>query len=124
MTVSQIENGQVRVDIAWQATGDRLDDYGMIVQLTGGDGQCTPEAILSQVARAHLAGGVYPSSRMVRGEVVWEQVDLAGVDDARWICTCTLKEVEGVFRYREWNRYAFPLKAGRVSHGGNDADVD
>ena len=94
--ISPVATDTIRVAIVWQALNNNLNDYGAAVQVVAGERPCVLEAIISQVAQAHLAGGSYPSSRLVRGEVVRDQVELATVDDARWLCIRPLVDVDGV----------------------------
>jgi len=115
VTVSELDENRVRIGIAWQALSDELDDHGAAIQIGRGTEPCALEAIVSQAAHAHLLGGSYPSSRMVQGEVVWDQVDLATGDGAQWLCIRTLAEVDGQLRYRDQDWYALPLQVGTVS---------
>ncbi len=115
VTISQIGDDRVRVGIAWQALSDEFDDYGTAVQIGHGSEPCALEAIMSQAAYSQLAGGSYPSSRMVQGEVVWDQADLATGDGAQWLCIRTLVDRDGQLRYRDRDRYSLPLQVGTVS---------
>jgi hypothetical protein len=112
------------VEIAWQALHEALDDYGVAVQVIAGEQACALEKIVSQVARRHLAGGSYPSSRLVRGEVVRDHVQLATMDDARWLCIRPLVDVDGRLHYRGYDSFALPLRSGRVTVWLDDADLE
>jgi len=124
VTISRIGDDRVRVETAWQALSDELDDYGTAVQIGHGSEPCNLEAIISQAAYAHLVGGSYPSSRMVQGEVVWDQVDLAAGDGAQWLCIRTLVDADGQLRYRDRDRYALPLQVGTVSSESGHTDAE
>ena len=124
VTISPVTSDTIRVAVAWQALNDNLNDYGAAVQIVAGERPCMLEAIISQVAQAHLAGGSCPSSRMVRGEVVWDHVELTTTDGARWLCIRMLAGESGWLYYRDQDWLMLPLQAGQVSawFGGADAE--
>jgi hypothetical protein len=124
VSISPVGSDTIRVAVAWQALHDALDDYGVAVQVVAGARPCAPEGIVSQVARRHLAGGGYPSSRLVRGEVVRDHVELATVNDPRWLCIRPLVDVDGRLYYRGHDSFAVSLRSGRVSVWSGAADAE
>lgn len=124
VSISPVTGDKIRVAVAWQALSDVLDDYGVAIQIIAHDPQTGQEEIVLQVAQAHLAGGSYPSSRMVRGEVVWDQVELATVDGTRWLCIRMLAGESGRLYYRDQDWLMLPLQAGQVSAWSGGADAE
>jgi hypothetical protein len=115
VTVSPVATGTFRVAIAWQALRDGLDDYGAAIQVISRAPQSGREETVSQVARAHLAGGAYPASRLVQGEVVWDQVELATAEGTNWLSIRTLTERDDGLYYRDHDQFTLPLRAGQVT---------
>jgi hypothetical protein len=124
VSISPAATGTLRVEIAWQALNGGLDDYGVVVQVVAGEQPCALEKIVSQVAWRHLAGGSYPLSCLVRGEVVRDHVELATAHHARWLCIRPLVDVDGRLYYHGPDSFALPLQSGQVTVWPGDADLE
>jgi hypothetical protein len=112
------------VAIAWQALSDGLDDHGTAIQVVARAPLVSQEEMVSQVSQAHLAGGAYPTPRLVEGEVVWDHVELATAEGANWFGIRTLTEKDGGLYYRDQDRFALPLRLGRVTALSGDGEVE
>ena len=109
---------------AWQALHDGLDDYGAAIQVVAHNPKTGQEEIGSQVTQAHLAGDAYPTSCLLKGEVVWDHVELAMTGGAKGLSIRTLSGENGRLYYRDQDGFVLPLWAGRVTALPGYADAE